>query len=398
MLNKDTSYLALDGLSRPIALIDCIDLFDYFPIIFPGWQITSVSKPVQPPILTLRYEESAYKLESTWLNKPLHRKDKVAAICALVSEVIRAYVNDDVNLLCLHGAAAEFSGKLVIFPNKYRAGKSILSACLAAAGIRLFCDDALPVSLDEGLGIAPGLAPCLRIPLPDNLSTDSQRFIEANTALKGRRYLYLDLKEGSLAKRNSHATVGAFVLLEREEGIAPVLETISEGEVLHQVVWQNFAREADAPKILERLSQMVAGAKRYRLRYDRAEDAVDLLKETFWDWPEVDKQKVPVPLLSAQNGGEPVEVPPGCYLRKPDISVVSVDGQSFLADDQGAAIHHLNAVGSAIWALLAEPTALGEMVELLLIAFPKVSRDQVESDVGALIKSLKSKNLVITGP
>ncbi len=395
---KDILHLEIEGLSRPIALIDCRDLLDHFPIIFPGWRIIEVPENAESPILTLRREETTHILEADWLDKPLRRKDKVDAICGLVAELIRAYVNDDVNFLCLHGAAAEFAGKLVIFPSKYRAGKSILSTCLAAAGIRLFCDDALPISLVEGHGIASGLAPRLRLPLPDNLSTESRQFIETNTALEGRQYLYLDLKDGALAARGRSAPVGAFVLLEREEGVAPVLEAITEGEVLRQVVWQNFAREAEATRILERLSQMVGNAERYRLRYDRAEDAVALLKETFEDWPDRDKIISTATVLSDQRSTEPVEIPPGCYLRKADISVVTVDGEGFLADVQGAAIHHLNPVGSAIWALLVEPMTLDEMIELILTAFPEVNRNQVENDVGTLIESLMSKQLIVNGP
>jgi len=394
---KDILHLAIEDLTRPIALIDCRELVDHFPIIFPGWHITEVPESAQPPILTLRREKTTYILEANWLNKPLHRKDKADALCGLVAELVRAYVNNDTKFLCLHGAAAEFAGRLVIFPSKFRAGKSILSACLAAANIKLFCDDALPISLLEGHGIASGLAPRLRLPLPDNLSAESRRFIEANAALKGRQYLYLDLKQG-LATRNSHAPVGAFVLLEREEGVTAVLEAISEGQVLRQVVWQNFAREADAPQILERLNKMVSGARRYRLRYDRAEDAVKLLKRTFKDWPEMSEENFLAPVISDQSDPELVELPPGCYRRQAGISVVTVDGEGFLADGQGAAIHHLNPTGSAIWTLLAEPMTLDEMVKLLLVAFPEANRDQVESDVATLIKSLMSRKLLIAGP
>jgi len=395
---KDVLHLKFEALSRPIALINCRNIIDHFPIIFPGWQIAEVPVSAEPPIMTLRHEENTFILESDWLEKPLRRKDKVDAICGFVAELVRAQVNDDVKFLCLHGAAADFAGKLVMFPNKYRAGKSILSACLAAARVKVFCDDVLPVSLLEGYGIASGLAPRLRLPLPDNLSDESRQFIESNTALKGRQYLYLDLQSDTLATRGSQLPVGAFVLLEREEGITAVLDSISEGEVLHQVVWQNFAREAEAPKILERLSQMVANAQRYRLRYDRAEDAVALLKEAFKDWPEPEQETSPTLQLSNHKVQQPGEIPPGCYLRQADISVVNVDGEGFLADVQGAAIHHLNPIGSAIWTLLAEPASFDEMVDLLLTAFPEVGREQIEDDIGILIKSLVSKNLLIAGP
>lgn len=394
---RDILHLETENLSRPIRMIDCRNLVDYLPIILPDWRFIEVPEDTRSPILTLRLEESAYILEGAWLDAPKHRKDGVAAICALVAELVRAYINDDPKLLCLHGAAAEFAGKLVIFPNKYRAGKSILSACLAAAGVKLFGDDVLPINLLEGYGVAPGLAPRLRLPLPDNLNAESRHFIETNAALKSGRYLYLDLKDGSLATRYSYAPIGAFVLLEREEGIAAILENISESEVLRQVVWQNFARETEAPRILECLSRMVATAKRYCLRYDRAEDAVALLKEDFKFWPEKGGENSTRSLLSEQNSPGLVEVRRGCFLRKADVSVVTADDESFLADAGGAAIYQLNSIGSAIWTLLAEPRTMLEMVELLQVAFPQVSRDQVEKDVGILVNSLQSRKLIIAG-
>jgi len=90
-------------------------------------------------------------------------------------------------------------------------------------------------------------------------------------------------------------------------------------------------------------------------------------------------------------------VPPGCYLRKPEIGVVTIDGESFLADNQGAAIHHLNPVGSAIWTLLAEPVTMADMVDLLHLAFPDVGGEQVKGDLAALIDTLVSKNLLVVG-
>ncbi|MEE8364241.1 MAG: PqqD family protein [Gammaproteobacteria bacterium] len=394
---KDVLHLAFDGLERPIALVDCRYLFDHFPLIFRGWHIDASPDHIQSPILTLRLEKSTYILEADWLIKAERHTDKVDAICALAANLVSAYVRGNAELLCLHGGAANFAGKLVVFPSKYRAGKSILSACLAAANIQLFCDDVLPISIVEGHGIAPGLAPRLRIPLPDNLSPESRDFIQSRKGLEGKQYLYLDLDNDYLAVRSSRAPVGAFVLLEREGGATVSLEEISETEVLHQVVWQNFARKAEAPQILERLSQLVSSAQRFRMRYDRAEDAVALLKETFKDWPSKDLERPDTPLTAVQNIVRPEHVLPGCYLRKTEISIVTVDGESFLADTQGATIHHLNPVGSAIWTLLAEPVAIADLVELLLTAFPDVDGEQIKNDVAALIDTLMSKNLLLVG-
>jgi len=394
---KDVLYLTFDGLGRPIALVGCRQLLDHFPVVFPGWQIDASSETNQSPVLTLGYEKPYYLLEADWLEKPVRRSDKVDAICSLVVEVVRTYVRDNENLLCLHGAAANFAGKLVVFPSKYRAGKSVLSACIAAAEIQLFCDDVLPISIVDGQGIAPGLAPRLRIPLPENLDPESHNFIQSTSALEGDQYLYLDLDNDQLATRGSQAPVGAFILLEREEGASLSLEPVSEAEVLHQVVWQNFARDAEAPRILERLSILVSSTERFRLRYDKAEDAVALLKKTFRAWS-VRNPKVPdTGVTAAQIDISPAHVPPGCYLRKAEIRVVTIDGESFLADTQGATIHHLNPVGSAIWTLLAEPVARADMVDILLSAFPDVNTEQVKDDVNALIDTLESKNLLLVG-
>jgi len=395
---KNVLHLVFDGLEQPVALVDCRHLFDHFALIFRGWHIEASPLDTPPPFLTLRLEKSTYILEADWLKKTIRRTDQVDAICGLVANLVRFYVRGNADLLCLHGAAAKFTGRLVVFPSKYRAGKSVLSACIGAAGIQIYCDDVLPISIGEGHGIAPGLAPRLRIPLPDNLSPESVDFIQNRTGLEGKQYLYLDLDNDHLAARGSQASVGAFILLEREEGTPLSLEAISEADVLHRVVWQNFARKAEAPRILQRLSQLVSHAQRFRLRYDRAEDAVVLLKETFETWPTESVQAPDTRFTTAQESIRPPHVPPGCYLRKPEIGIVTIDGESFLADNQGAAIHHLNPVGSAIWTLMAEPVTIADMVDLLHLAFPDVGGEQVKGDVADLIDTLVSKNLLVVGP
>ena len=172
---------------------------------------------------------------------------------------------------------------------------------------------------------------------------------------------------------------------------------VSEAEVLHQVVWQNFARDAEAPRILEQLSCLVSGAQRFRLRYDKAEDAVALLKETFKTWPSTVPKGPETIVTTAPDDISPALVPPDCYLRRAEIRVISINGESFLADSEGAAIHHLNPVGTAIWTLLAEPVSMADMVDLLLTAFPEIGGDQVRGDVAALVDTLESKNLLLVG-
>ena len=69
----------------------------------------------------------------------------------------------------------------------------------------------------------------------------------------------------------------------------------------------------------------------------------------------------------------------------------------FLADGQGATIHHLNLIGTAIWSLLAEPMTADEMMNLLMAAFPDHDPGSIESDQGSLIDELLTKNLLLSG-
>jgi len=396
-MRKDNLYLIFNDMANSVELINCGHLIDFFPLIFSGWQITEVSAEHSSPVLSLTREDNHYVLESDWLEKPACRKNEDAAICLLVAELMRAYVHEDRQLLCLHGAAAEFAGKLVLFPSNYRAGKSVLSACLAASGVRLFGDDVLPISLLDAEGIAPGFAPRLRLPLPDNLDLETLEFINKHNRLQGEQYLYLDLENDVLAPRGCQLPVGAFVLLEREEGVSPVMASVSEAEVLHQVIWQNFARETEAPRILGVLSELVASSQRFRLRYDRAEDAVRLLRESFSHWTTQSGNGSYDKTLANGQTGIIDHLLPGHYLRKPDISIVQIEDQVFLADEQGAAIHHLNPIGTAIWSLLEEPMTADEITNLLMTAFPDLERSSIESDLHNLIDELLSRNLLLAG-
>jgi len=396
-MRKDNLYLIFDDMSNSVELINCRHLSKFLPFIFPGWQITEVSAEHASPVLSLTKDDDHYVLESDWLKKPAYRKNEDAAICLLVAELMRAYVHEDRQLLCLHGAAAEFAGKLVLFPSNYRAGKSVLSACLAASGVRLFGDDVLPISLLDAAGIAPGFAPRLRLPLPDNLDSNSRDFINKHNRLQGEQYLYLDLEKDVLAPRGCRLPVGAFVLLEREEGASPLKETVSEAEVLRQVIWQNFARETEAPRILDVLSDLVASSQRFRLRYDRAEDAVRLLRENLSDWATQTGNGNNRNILADGQTDLIQQLLPGQYLRKPDISIVQIDDQVFLADGQDAAIHHLNPIGTAIWSLLADPMTADEITNLLMKAFPDLERNNIEHDLHTLIEELLSRNLLLAG-
>ena len=142
-----------------------------------------------------------------------------------------------------------------------------------------------------------------------------------------------------------------------------------------------------------------SAARCLRLRYERADEAAALLKETFSSWP-VESTNAEPPdsgLPKPPPAEPPPDIPAGCYLRNPTVTETRVGAEHFLANPQGQAIHHLNPIGAAVWQLMAEPSTLDQLVDPLHAAFPQVPRAQIEQDIRTLLDVLNTKGLVVAG-
>jgi hypothetical protein len=366
--------------------------------LLPGWSIEPWHKISEiEPVLRFGFEEHEYFVTGPWVPKSTNRRDPVDAACGFIAELIRAYVNEIPNWLCLHAAAAEIGGRLVVFPSTHRAGKSILSAAMAAAGCRLAGDDILLVDAQSGCGISGGFCPRLRLPLPDNLKAETRAFIEANSGPTGKRYGYLTLDENRLARKGERAPIGTFVLLERADAGEARLEAIGHADALKTVIWQNFARREPSTFIIERLYGLVRRTGAYRLIYSRPDDAVRLLQEQFANWPEAETennlqsgQSIEPKLPSGPTDAQPADA----YRRNGRVAELEIDGQRFLADDETGQITLLNETASAIWHVLTEPMAEGEIVELMALAFPEIDIATITNDVRASLNILAEAGLV----
>ncbi len=390
--------LAFEGISRPVALIDSDDLAECFAAVLRGWRFSEyASTPAPPPVVTVRRTPEDYRIESPWRPSPARHEDRVDAVCTFLVDLIRAYIADDPSLLCLHGAAAEFAGRLVVFPTTYRSGKSTLSAYLAAAGVRVYADDVLPIKAGGNLGVAPGILPRLRLPLPDGASAPFRGFVDRRRGLGNQRYLYLELDPNELATRGTEAPIGSFVILDRDPEARPGLAPTSDSEVLQRVVLQNFARDVDAEDILRRLNTLVAEARCFTLTYAHGEQAVALLKEAFDRWPSRRRRRKMPSRASRHAGGAP-EVPAGSlgprFRRNPKVTETAIDRDVFLVNPDSQGIYHLNAVGTVLWRLLAEPIGVAQAAAILHQAFPDVSGAEIERDVAALLADLAARGLV----
>jgi hypothetical protein len=291
--------------------------------------------------------------------------------------------------LCLHGAGVEVGGRIVVMPNYYRAGKSTMTVCLAAAGGRVFSDDILPIVNDDRC-MALGVSPRLRLPLPSAAGQRTVAFAEANAGAANKQYLYVELDEDRQAPFGATAPFGGFVLLNRREDGPARLEPVGAGEVLKQLVLRNFVRQMSADESLKRLHGMVAAAHCFRLTYSNGDEAADLLMAHYADAEAPTGPSTAADTVVVEAAASAGEHP----RRTAGIGERFVDGDLFLIGETGESIYHLNPIGAGLWRLMDGNCSMDEAMAVLREAFPDVDSARIEKDVTALIRDLLARGLL----
>lgn len=388
------------GLSRPILLEQGGKHLPYIAGVFSRWPFREVSQQGYPePGIFVREDPSGFRVHAVDTDESGLYRDPVDLACGLVVHLNRAWLREHPHLLCLHGAAAVFGGRLVVFPNTYRSGKSVLSGCLAAAGVRIFGDDILPIEPDSNQGVGLGLAPRLRLPLPDGLGAETRRFVQRRRGVDNKRYLYLRLDEKLLAEYGEQAEIGSFVLLDRSPGADASLRRISEGVLLKRLVLQNFAHDVPVAETLGRLHALVAEAGCYRLTYSDPDEAVALLNSRFVAWPERkagSRSGAKLGKVKSKPRRSRPRTPSGPLFRRfEEVSEKQVEHDLFLVDTVGNSIYHLNGIGAGLWRLLDGTYGLDDAIAVLHDAFPYMERQAVENDVHSLVADLSARGLLL---
>lgn len=382
--------LEFEGLKRPILFVGCDNVAHGLLRVLHGWTVRIIEdSPRVTPIITVKKSSRGYYNHSPRRSKPVHYTNRVDAVCSIIVDLINAYIAADPTRLCLHSAAAKFSGRLVVFPNYYRAGKSMMSVSLAAAGIRIFSDDVLPVDRTDNHGVAPGILPRLRIPLPENNDSILRDYVKNHSDIHNKRYLYVAIGDGVLAPLGEKAPIGGFVLLHREDGVETSIEPVKASTMLKNLFLRNFAIDVSSLELMDQLHDLVDGAYCCKLHYENASEAVALLKRTFNHWP---KSQPATRAVTSTTTRTPENQ--DMLVRSVGITERLVDDEIFLIDQNGNAVFHLNATSSALWNMLAAPTSHQDAVGALQQAFPDVPAELIERDVRALLDYLSSNGLI----
>lgn len=273
--------LSFRDIRPPVAVCDDAGFLPVLETVARRWPTGPADAGAGEPLIRVTRDGDAYVRRSPWASDGRRFHHPVNAVCDLVVDLVHAFLADNPDRLCLHCAAVESRAGLVLLAGTYGQGKSTLAAHLAMEGARLYTDDVLPLEPGTGYGMALGILPRLRLPLPETAAAPFRAFAERHAGPASDRSFYLDLPDDRLAPFGATAPVNGIVVLDRRDDARPAMESIGTSEALKAIVLRNFARQGSALDILDRLHAVVARAERLRLTYTGADAAAHLLIDRF---------------------------------------------------------------------------------------------------------------------
>lgn len=279
--------IKFEGLKRTVSFDGVDEIMPVLEKVISGWQFKRVNvAKVSANDICLARGPVGYERTSPWLDGgKMVLANPVDAVCDLVLDLERAFITDSEKLHALHAAAVKLGDGLSIFPSTHNSGKSTLALLLAIRGARLFADDVTPIFQKfvggKFIGVSPGILPRLRLPLPHDLAPQSTDFINSHKGPESEKFLYVNLNKKHLAPLGESATVNRIILLERENGVETSLAPVKKSEILKHTIMQSLNQDVSAMDMLDKLNAMVADAECLCLRYEKSEDAAELLISTF---------------------------------------------------------------------------------------------------------------------
>lgn len=281
---SDTVVLSLSAPGWSISFTHCPEVVTGLEAILHGWGLTRNCAGVSGAHIVQIGD--GYTWESAERSKPVlwDKRPPVTAMDVIsdVHDVLFDwFLADHPELLCLHTGAVDLGPGLVCFPSVRQAGKSTLCLALAARGYRLYCDDVLPVDPQSLDGIAMGIAPLQRKPLPSTLGKDLIRFIGDRAGPGSENWTYVRLDHANMAPFGESKRINALVLLERREASPASLEPIDKAEMLREVLMQNFGARSSPATMLDSFAKLIEVNDCFRMIYDNVMEAADSLGERF---------------------------------------------------------------------------------------------------------------------
>ncbi|MEZ2721319.1 PqqD family peptide modification chaperone [Paenalcaligenes hominis] len=390
--------LCLPGIGPCVRIIHAPEVTAAFNAALAGCSVSFTPPHNEaPPFYIKKDKEGLWQGEWTSRDE-FYIPSATSAVCSVVGELMGRYLAQQPEILGLHCAAVEIAGRLILFPEDSRAGKSTLSAAFMAAGYKVFGDDVLGLTA-QGEGIAMGVAPRLRLPLPATFSAEFLDYLNDSLRLSDERYGFVLPSESRLAQHAERAPVGAIVLLERSHDelaqAEPDLIRLSAGEGLLQLLCQNFAYEASGEELITFLMPLMQRTPCYLLRYSEPLAAARYL---------ADQLKQPTSIVQAasllsyppneQNEVEQNLTPDTVWQPVQNVSLYELDDDLFLIHADTGVIHRLNSTAKAVWQLLQQEPLSGLEISEVLAEYFEIGLARVQRDILPLLAALAQAELI----
>jgi hypothetical protein len=385
-------WLRLDfpGLARPVLLPDDGRLAGELSRILRGWT-PRISRDAATPadaLARLEARDGGYCLHSALLDAPLPGLSAASALCALVADLAQDFYEQRPGSLALHCGAFRIAGRLVALAGTAHAGKSTLITRLGAEpDLEIFGDDVLPL-LSDGRAFALGIAPRLRLPLPEASSAALRAHVARWAGPRDGRYAYVVTP--NLASHGTRAPLAALVVLQRRPDGPARLHHVAQAEALHHLLARNMAGTPGAA--FEDARALAARLVCVKLVYSGLEEAVALLRRAFGgvteDLPPSLGPEIP-PLMPRF----PPAPPHRPYRRAAGVVLRRHGGAGFLWRAGEAGFWQVNAVAHAVWAMLEHPASAAELAAALAEVFSAVPPGTLQGDVAALLGGLAAHGL-----
>ena len=136
-----TQQLYFTDIDLPVVLEGCPELLPILRRVMPFWPVRMAEGTSDACIRVAPSASGKYRVSYETDGKAPSEWNAVNAVCEIIADLAWERLRSDETLFCLHGAAVVFAGRLVIFPNDHRAGKSTLTAVLGHQGRTIFGDD-----------------------------------------------------------------------------------------------------------------------------------------------------------------------------------------------------------------------------------------------------------------
>jgi len=394
---QDLRYPGLDG---TVTLEDADEVLAALDALMTGWHpdVTirhGITAEPDHRISMIRRAGSRMDLHSPWLDEPMKGLRVASAACGVVADISQAFCNQHRDCIGLHCGAVQINGQLVVLTGPARAGKStLISRLTAEPDMTVFCDDILPV-LEDGLAFGLGLAPRLRLPLPENASAAFRAHVATYMGPADNRYGYLC--GPNIAPHGTRAPVVAFIVLARVPDGPASLHHMGAAEAVQHLVRQNISAPGEGAGQFDQVTRMAQSLACLKLAYSDLEDAVALLRQAFGGAGLGASGVDIAPALPATL--EPVIHPPAsldqCYCRSPQVALRAVSDDLFLWHATEYSYFHLNMVARAVWTLLESPASGRDIADILCEGFPDTPPAVIEADVAALLGAFAAELLVL---